>query len=296
MTNTPAATRSPGKWLTVLLAAILFIAFFIAWVSWDKTAITGSDMPNGNFFKIADEQFKLANPFPQFNFAMPLLWLIPAFAIITIFLTIRNKRNAWAASIAGILALCLISIYVFFTNVLVDLGVSKSYGIGFYLAIIGAAGIILASSQGWGKKIIWLLIGPLAAYLSFTFAEKYVFDEKHENTSNAISDYTVNATDLIKEFQVSDSAANAKYREKILTVSGTISELENPNDSTASIKFADSTGSYAIFPFLGESVAEVKKLKSGDKVSVKASCSGGVLSEILGTESITFKRCVLNNK
>jgi len=131
---------------------------------------------------------------------------------------------------------------------------------------------------------------------AITVAEKYVFDEKHVSTSDTTSDFTVNATDLIKEFQAGDSAANAKYREKILTVNGIISELENPNDSTANIKFADSTGSYAIFPFQGESVAEVKKLKAGDNVSVKGSCSGGVLSEILGTESITFKRCVLNKK
>lgn len=294
MANTPP--KGFSKWLTILFAAILFIAFFFTWVSWDTTAITGSDMPNGNFFKIADEQFKLANPFPQFNFAMPLLWLIPAFAIITLLLTIGNKRNALAASIAGILALCLATIYVFFTNVLVDLGVSKSYGIGYYLTIPGAAGTILASSQGWGKKMLWLVIGPLAAYLSFTVAEKYVFDEQHENTANATSDYIINATDLIKEFQASDSAANAKYREKILTVNGIITELENPNDSTANIKFTDSTGSYAIFPFQGESVAEVKNLKAGDNVSVKGSCSGGVLSEILGTESISFKRCVLNKK
>ncbi len=296
MANTPAVTNGFGKWLTILFAAILFIAFFITWVSWDTTAITGSDMATGNFFRIADEQFKLANPFPQFNFAMPLLWLIPAFAIVTILVSFRNKKNALTASIAGIMALCLASIYILFTNVLVDLGVSKSYGIGFYLTILGAAGIILASSQGWGKKMVWLVVGPLAAYLSFTVAEKYVFDEKHENTSNTASDYTVNATDLIKEFQASDSAANAKYREKILTVNGIISELDSPNDSTASIKFIDSTGSYAIFPFQGEAVTEVKKLKTGDNVSVKGSCSGGVLSEILGTESITFKRCVLNKK
>src|SRR5689334_7844054 len=119
MANTPAVDKGYGKWLTILLAATLFSGFFITWVYWDKKAITGSDMPSGNFFKIADEQFKLANPFPQFSFVMPVLWLIPAFAIITLLLTIGNKRNALSASIAGILALCLTTIYVLFTNVLV---------------------------------------------------------------------------------------------------------------------------------------------------------------------------------
>jgi hypothetical protein len=294
MTNTSTATNGSRKWLTISSSAILFIAFFITWVSWDKTAITGSDLPNGDFFKTSDEQFNLANPFPQSHTAMQVLWLIPAFAIVTILLAWKNKRYALVASIAAILALSLTTIYILFTNVLVDLGVTRSYGIGFYLTIVAAAGIIIASSQGWGKKIAWLLIGPVVVYISFMFAEKYLHNEKFGDSANTSSDYTVNAPYLIKEFQANDSLANAKYREKILTVNGTISELVNSNDSTASIRFADSTGSYAIFPFQGESVAEVKKLKAGDNVSVKGSCSGGVFSEILGTISISFKRCVLN--
>jgi hypothetical protein len=294
MANTPANTSSSVKWLMALLSAILFVAFFITWVNWDKTAITGADMPKGDFFKTSDEKFNLSNPFPQFKAAMPLLWLIPAFAIITLLLALGNKKNAITATIAGILALSLATIYVLFTNVLADLGVSKSYGIGFYLTIIGAAGIILVSSLGWSKKIIWLLIGPLAVYIGFTFAKGYLESEEHADTSTTTSDYTVNATDLLKEFQASDSAANTKYREKILEVNGTISTLENPNDSTANIKFSDSTGSYAIFTFEGRSVPEVKKLKAGDNVSVKGSCSGGMFSEILGIESITFKRCAIN--
>ncbi len=232
-------------------SAILFIAFFITWVSWDKTAITGSDMPSGDFFKTSDEQFNLANPFPQTHTAMQVLWLIPAFAIVTILLAWKNKRYALIASLAAILALSLTTIYVLFTNVLIDLGVTRSYGIGFYLTIVAAAGIIIASSQGWGKKIAWLLIGPVAVYIGFTFAKGYLENEIHADTSNASADYTINASDLIKEFQANDSLANAKYREKIVTVNGTISELVNPNDSTASIRFADSTGSYAIFPFQG---------------------------------------------
>ena len=294
MANTPADTKSFGKWLTALLSAILFIAFFITWVNWDTTAITGADMPKGDFFKISDEKFNLSNPFPQFNVAMSLLWLIPAFAIITLLLALGNKKNATTATIAGILGLSLATIYVLFTNVLADLGVSKSYGIGFYLTIIGAAGIILVSSLGWGKKIIWLLIGPIVVYIGFTFAKGFLENEKHADTLSTSADYTISAADLIKEFQASDSAANKKYREKILAVNGTISTLENPNDSTANIKFSDSTGSYAIFSFEGESVPEVKKLKAGDNVSLKGSCSGGMFSEILGIESITFKRCVLN--
>ena len=49
-----------------------------------------------------------------------------------------------------------------------------------------------------------------------------------------------------------------------------------------------------IFSFQQQNLADVKKLKKGDIVSIKGSCSGGIHSEILDIESITFKRCVLN--
>ena len=79
----------------------------------------------------------------------------------------------------------------------------------------------------------------------------------------------------------------------MITVSGTVSEIE-PADTTVNIKFIDTTsGSYAIFAFQEQHIAEAKTLKVGDSVSIKGSCSGGVFSEILGTEFITFKRCAI---
>src|SRR6188508_2566525 len=107
MTNTSTVTNGSRKWLTMSSSAMLFIAFFITWVSWDKTGITGSAMPSGDFFKTSDEKFNLANPFPQSNVAIQVLWLIPAFAIITILLAWRNKKYAFFASVATVLALSL---------------------------------------------------------------------------------------------------------------------------------------------------------------------------------------------
>ena len=107
------------------------------------------------------------------------------------------------------------------------------------------------------------------------------------------SAYTVWSQDLIREFRENDSLANTKYREQILTVTGRVSETETPNDSTINIKISDSTGSFAIFPFLDNYVEKARQLKPGDSVVIKASCSGGIYSEILETETITFKRCAL---
>ena len=122
----------------------------------------------------------------------------------------------------------------------------------------------------------------------------YLATETFADTAKKKAVYTVNALDFIKEFRLNDSLANKKYTDKIITVNGTVSEIEAA-DTTANIKFIDSvTGSYAIFAFQEQHVAEAKTVKVGDSISIKGSCSGGIYSEILGTEFISFKRCALN--
>jgi hypothetical protein len=145
--------------------------------------------------------------------------------------------------------------------------------------------------RSWGKRIfftcfILLIIGSIAAW--------YILTEKFEDTTKQKAEFSVNATDFIKEFQTSDSAANKKYTEKMIIVTGRVSETENA-DSTVNIKMIDPiTESYIIFAFQQQNALEAKSLKEGDSVSIKGSCSGGVYSEILETEFITFKRCVIS--
>jgi len=143
----------------------------------------------------------------------------------------------------------------------------------------------------WLKKLlitgfVLLVVGGVAVW--------YILTEKFADTTESKAAFTVNAMDFIGEFQKSDSAANTKYREQIITVNGRIAELESA-DTTINVKMTDTlTGSYIIFAFQQQHLKEAKQLKTGDSVSIKGSCSGGVYSSILETEFITFKRCAIN--
>jgi hypothetical protein len=284
-----------SKWTIAIPGILLITAFFIPWVQWDQTLIKGSDLPSGRFFFISQTSFKLSNPFPETEFTLRLFWLIPVLALTAILLRILNRNVKWPAILSGVLALTLVTAYILFTNVLADLGIKPSLQFGIYLTMLAAGGIILASTQGLLRKTVLLLIGPLVTWVGFSAASSYLENEEFGDTANLKADYTVNAIDLIREFVTNDTLANVKYSEKILTVNGTISAIENPNDSTLNIKFIDTaSGSYAIFPFTGDEMAAAKKLKEGEAASIKASCSGGGLSRILRIHWVTFKRCTLN--
>ncbi len=143
----------------------------------------------------------------------------------------------------------------------------------------------------WFKRILFigtflLVLGGIAIW--------YIFTEKFVDTSKETAAYTINAMDLIHEFQTGDSLANIKYAEKIITITGRISETESA-DTTINIKMIDTlTDAYIIFAFQQQHLREAKQLKEGDSVSIKGSCSGGTYSNILETEFVTFKRCTVN--
>lgn len=141
------------------------------------------------------------------------------------------------------------------------------------------------------KKILTIGLILLVAAVGVAW---YMYTNTFSDTSKEKAAYTFNALDFIKEFQVNDSASNKKYAEQIITINGRVTETEQA-DSTVNIKMADTlTGSYVIFAFQQQDAANVKKVKQGDSVSIKGSCSGGVYSDILQTEFITFKRCSIN--
>jgi hypothetical protein len=150
-----------------------------------------------------------------------------------------------------------------------------------------------ANKKSWIKKaliaILFIILLGGGAYL-------YIMNETFDDTASLKSAYTVNAQDLINAYQTNDSAANATYREQIITVQGRVTEVEAA-DTTVNIKFTDPfTGSYLIFDFQSQHVPDAKVVQVGDSVAIKGSCSGNIYSQLRRAHMISFKRSLLVNK
>src|SRR5688572_29888841 len=117
----------------------------------------------------------------------------------------------------------------------------------------------------WRKR---LLVGGLLLIIAFAAVYWYIATDKYGDTKNVKSTYTVEAIPFIKEFIENDSLANARYTDQVITVKGSVSEIESA-DTTINIKFVDTTtGSYAIFAFQQQHLAEAKTVKVGDRVAI----------------------------
>lgn len=295
MTQTTQPAKNP---LHLLSAALLLVSFFLPWVKWEDSQLSGMALPDGSFFATSADKFGLENPYPQFSFSFYLFWLIPVLVILAAWGYTRGKKTALIAAIAGALNLALITVYIVFSNTLLDLGVGKSLtGLlqpSLYLSALAALLFIWSSRPGHGlSKMAWILIGPAFAFASYSFIKNQLETSTYGSTSKEKAAFTVNAQELIREFETADSASNKKYTEQILLVRGRVSELEAA-DSSMNVKFADTlTGSYAIFDFQPEELEKARQLAVGDSVSIKASCSGGIFSRLRQATVITFKRAVL---
>lgn len=284
----------------LLAGIILLVSYFLPWMAWSLYNVAGYDLPAGNFFKISEEHFKLGNPFPKLAFTFYVFWLIPLFTLWGLALTFNKKKSPLPAFIAGALVLSQATVYYLFSSTLADFGVGKSaihmIRPGIILATVSAVLFILSAFpvQIWLKKLAWILLGPVLAFTAYKMGEKSVMSETFTHTRDITADHTISATDLLKEFALSDSAANAKYREKILVVTGKATQVEQRSDSTTTIQMADSTGSYVVFSFDKDQLQSVSHIKTGDPVSLKGACSGSVYSEILGITFISFKRSAIH--
>ncbi|MFM2339204.1 MAG: hypothetical protein RL115_2397 [Bacteroidota bacterium] len=282
------------------IAAIVVVgSFFWGWVSWNTSTLAGTDLATGNFFKTAETKFGLPNPFPQLSSLFVGVWLLPLVALVAAVFTVF-KRNALLPSvIAGALGLSLVIVYYLFSQQLVELGHSLTIKPGWYVQACAALFIILLAGRGqWPLKLFVILATIAGTYLGYKIvakqAEKNILEKTFESTNSVKADYTVVADTLIQEFLKNDTAARHKYNEKTLQVTGVAKEIKINSDSTSTIQFADSTGSYAIFSFDKADIDKVKTIKNGDAVKVKGICSGSMYSEILGITSINFKRSVID--
>lgn len=285
---------STKKWLVILSGVPLLATFFLPWVKWDGTEVAGFTIATGDFFKLSAAKLYLDNPFPALAFLFYAFFLIPTGALGLIFMTLRDRNVTFISIAVAILSLSLLTLFLLFTD----------FGTGSWMKAIqpwaivhGLAAIVpvlVLQRPALLKRIGLLVAGPILVYASFKLTEEYLMGETHKGTAKIKADYSFDAPVLIKEFLANDTASNRKYLDKVLEVKGAAAAIDIAADSSSTIRFADSTGSYLIFSMEKEAYANVKPLKTGDTIVVKGVCSGSIFSEILGTTSISFKRAVLD--
>ena len=121
-----------------------------------------------------------------------------------------------------------------------------------------------------------LVVGIIGVFIAYK-----IYNKPHVNVAETSSDISLSANDIIKDFSSDENTANSKYLEKIIEVSGTISELKIENEKgIVSLKTNDDFGSI-LCHLSTEETKKITTLKEGKTIKIKGICTGYLMDVIL---------------
>ena len=134
-----------------------------------------------------------------------------------------------------------------------------------------------------------IILSVITIGIFATIAYK-MWNKPHRDIAATKEDFILSATDFYQEYSAGEDSSNAKYLEKVIAVEGTVVEiqLENNEEPTVALSTAKE-GITVRCGFKKELLADVKKLKAGDKVKIKGKCDGMDMFGIVMTQCSLIK-------
>jgi hypothetical protein len=113
------------------------------------------------------------------------------------------------------------------------------------------------------------LVGLLC---SLSIAEEV---NKGSATAAADSAIRISAKDLYTEYKASEKKASAKYKDKVLEVTGPVRHIDRSNADRVFIELGTGYGDDNIVKcFFGRAGSRVKDFKGGQQVVIRGTCAG----------------------
>jgi hypothetical protein len=120
-------------------------------------------------------------------------------------------------------------------------------------------------------KIALFVVSFIA--IAAILAGLYMFNLKHTDMAKANPDFIITATVLQKEFEDNQTAASAKYINKILEITGIIASTTPADNKNLNIELKTGNSISSVICTL-PAITDTSKFKSGDEITLRGECSG----------------------
>ncbi|MFI5188446.1 MAG: hypothetical protein ACHQF0_17065 [Chitinophagales bacterium] len=119
------------------------------------------------------------------------------------------------------------------------------------------------------------------------------YTRKNTDLAYAKADLEITSSNLIKSFETNEKLSNEKFLDKIIAVSGKVSEINKDEKGYYTLVLGEDSSMSSVRCCM-DSVHQqtVFSLKSGDRVTIKGACTGFNADELLGSDVI-LNRCVV---
>lgn len=131
------------------------------------------------------------------------------------------------------------------------------------------------------QRSFFIIAGVIAVLLGGLIAYK-IYNKPHRDIAAERADYTVTADALFDEFEQDEPAANAKYLDNVVEVSGILEEIGfNTDDIPVYTLKAENAMIGGISATLESTEEHNADLQPGDGVIVKCRCTGKLMDVVL---------------
>jgi hypothetical protein len=115
----------------------------------------------------------------------------------------------------------------------------------------------------------------------------YEYNRPVKSLSKANADMTIASNELLAAFESNETAANTTYLDKVVEVSGKVSNIETTEGKTHVTLETQNPMSGIICEL--EENQNLGNIKTGDQVSIKGKCTG-YLSDVILNQAIILKK------
>jgi hypothetical protein len=134
----------------------------------------------------------------------------------------------------------------------------------------------------------------LAAVAFYIYKE---YNRTHKDTAKLKPDYTIEATQLVKEFEENEKASGTKYWDKIIRVDGLVKEILKDDKGFYTVVLGDTSSMSSVRCSIDSVHSnEAVEVQKGNVIAIKGICSGFNADEMLGSDVILVRSVVDSKK
>ena len=145
-----------------------------------------------------------------------------------------------------------------------------------------------------------ILIIPGIVLLAAAATAWYIYKEYnrvHEDTADLKPDYSISASDLIKEFENNEKSSNEKYWNRVIQVNGMVKEVKADDRGFYSVVLGDTSAMSSVRCSM-DSIhnKEASVIQKGKMAVMKGICTGFNADDLLGSDVILVRSIVDSKK
>jgi len=127
-----------------------------------------------------------------------------------------------------------------------------------------------------------IIIGAIVVIAIAVGVALYMYNKPHKDIAGSEADVKIEAVMLFDNYTQDEVTANAKYLDKVISVSGTVGSInrENAEEPSLNLNTNDMMG-VVTCQFLPEHAYELDNIQEGDKITVKGQCTGMLMDVVL---------------